>query len=286
MNKSGDLKRNIVTIFLLTALVILGSYLVYASLCGGTSCNASTSVEIINSKPNITNIEPISDVTLVADSTKEINVLFNVTDPNGVNDINKSTAKASVFKSGEATRYNYSCTNVSEADNTIRFNCSIQMYFYDGDGAWNGNVSIQDNSEVWETNETVNFSVNTLDDVDIDDTTINWANLAPGSNDNEGDAITFTNKGNQDYASINITGQNAISGSNILASTQFSIDVDTGQSSGQTYLDENNSIEWTGASLNHGASETEVMYTYVDIPSGQQPGTYTTSSDWAISFIS
>jgi len=287
MNKSGDFKKTGISSLIFILLIIMMGYIVYASLCGGTTCNASTSLDVINSKPNITNIESIPAVTLVADSTKEINVLFNVTDPNGVADINKSTANATVYKAGETDRYNWTCTNISEQDNTVRFNCSILMQFYDAAGSWTVNVSIQDNSEVWEINDTgVTFTVNTLDDVDIDDTTINWASLAPSSDDNEGDAITFTNKGNQDYASINVTGKNATDGSgNSIASTQFAIDVDAGQTTGQTYLNESMSKEWTGASLNHGVSETETMYTYVDVPEGQVPGTYSSESNWDISFI-
>jgi hypothetical protein len=285
MDKRGDVKKNIVWVLLLLSTSLFFSYAVYSALCGGTSCVAGTNIGVSNSKPNITNVESPGTTTLVAGTTKEILVYFNATDPNGKNDIDKSKANASVFKSGQTTRYNYSCINVSEQENTIRFKCAIQLYFYDGDGTWTVNVSAFDNSGARDINQTITFSVNTLDDVDIDDATINWANIPPNSNDNQGDAITFTNKGNQDYASINVTGKNATSGANNIPSTQFAIDVDAAQTSGQTYLDETQNLEWTGASLSHGAAETEVMYTYVDIPANQPSGTYTSVANWDMVFI-
>jgi len=284
MDKRGDVKKNIIALLMLVTIIVIASYSVYSSLCGGTTCNTGTSIVISNDRPNITSITPPGTITLTVAVTKEINVIFNATDPNGAADINKSTANASVFKAGETTRYNYTCTNISEQGNTIRFNCSIQMYFYDGEGTWTVNVSVQDNSELSVINQTATFSVNALDDVDIDDTTINWAGLTVGSNDNQGDAITFTNKGNQNYTKINVTGSNATSGSNKLAATLFSVDVDSGQTAGQTYLNET-TLEWAGASLIRGAAQTEVMYTYVDIPGAQPSGTYTGDSNWAILFI-
>ena len=286
MEKQGNLKRNTLALFIVLALLVMLCYSVYGALCGGTTCNTGTSLGIVNSKPNITAIVPPTAVTLIAGTTTEIFVSFNVTDPNGAGDINKSTANATVFKTGEISRYNYTCTNQSETADTVVFNCSILMQFYDSAGAdWTINVSIQDNSEVRETNETVTFTVNALDNVDRDDPTLEWSNLVPNTEDNEGEHITFTNKGNQDYASINVTGQNATSGSDNINSTNFAVDIDTAQSEGQTYLDETNSIEWTGASLSHGATETELMYAYVDIPALQPFGTYTSVADWDVLFI-
>ncbi len=239
---------------------------------------------VSNNAPTISNIETISAVTLVAGSTKEINILFNATDADGTSDINENTANATVSKAGETSRHNYSCTKVSEQDNTIRFNCSIQMYFYDGDGTWNVNVSIQDNSEVWAIDDTTRtFTVNTLDDVDIDDTTINWNNVQASADDVEGDAITFTNKGNQNYVTIQVTGQDATDGSHTITAENFSIDTVSEATSGQDYLQDGNPITFDGSSLNKGASSTEVMYTYLDVPT-LLAGTFTSVSDWQITF--
>lgn len=286
MNNGGNYKRNITALILLATLTIFLCYSVYGALCGGTTCAPGTSVSIVNSKPNITDVTPPGAVTLIPNNVKAITIKFNVTDPNGAGDINKSTANATVFKVGETSRYNYTCTNISETADTVEFECGIDMQFYDGDGEWTINVSIQDNSEVWETNETVTFTVNTLDNVDMDDPTLEWNNLVPNTEDNEGEHITFTNKGNQDYASINVTGQNATSGSDNLNSTNFAVDIDTGQVSGQTYLLDNATLEWVGASLSHGATETELMYSYLDVPALQPFGDYTSIANWDVLFIS
>jgi len=243
-----------------------------SSICVGSCAGGNN--------PSISNIESIPDVTLIADSTKKINILFNVTDNDGTSDINENTANATVYKSGETSRYNYSCTKVSEQDNTIRFNCSIQMYFYDGAGTWNVNVSIQDNSETWAIDDTTRtFTVNTLDDVDIDDTTINWNGITASTDDVEGD-----NKGNQDYTIIQVTGYNANDGgSQTITAENFSVDIVTGATSGQDYLENGIPVTLTDAFINRGASETETMYTYVDVPPFLA-GTFISTSDWQITF--
>jgi len=108
-----------------------------------------------------------------------------------------------------------------------------------------------------------------------------------GTDDNEADnTITITNGGNQVYANFDITGQNATGQTftDLINADKFSVDNLGGQTSGQVYMISNTPVDVTSKlSLNSkGASVTEQIFFYADIPSGIRADTYLSDTAWAI----
>ena len=241
--------------------------------------NVSSSADII--PPVINWVENISAVTLNGGTTKTFYVLFNASDSGS--GINVSTANLSVYKTGEITRYASLCNNNTYQN---QFNCSVTMQFYDGAGVWSINASISDNSNNQISNSTQTFTVNALDYVSQDNSSISWSSVFSVTNDNEADTpMILTNGGNQDYSNISIKSYNStgIVEGQVIQAENFSVDALTGQTTGQTYMSDGNYVQpldLTGLN-NHGSSITESIYFYVDVAS-LKPDTYKSDTNWVI----
>ena len=260
-----------------------------ASESGWGSENRSLRINYTaDNAPQITQVQPVSAITLSAFSTKTVNVLFNVTDNDGYSDLNDSLAYCSLSKTGEITRNSSSCTAQDQSGNDLVYNCSLDIYYYDAAGTWNISCYAEDNGGLNATNNTETATVNDLNYVTQNSTNLNWQGLTPGNSDEEASApVVFTNGGNQDYTSFNITAQNATYDSNTIPRDNFMIDYETGQSSNQTYLNDSG-VDWAEGSLLRctypcSTNSTEFAYVYVDTPTGILAGVYSSISEWVIS---
>ncbi|MBR9705964.1 hypothetical protein GOV14_02945 [Candidatus Pacearchaeota archaeon] len=271
-------------------LVVIGS--INAAECGSQDCSGSMSLVLGNSAPVITfvNITGSSTVVLNGGTTKTVYVIFNVTDNNGYADINSSTSNVTFSKPGETTRGSASsCVNLANTTLTSQFNCTVSLQFYDGAGSWIINATIDDSnqSDSSATNGSINATVSALDYVSQDVSAVSWTSVTTGTNDQEAAAaMVLTNGGNQNYTNISIKGFDATGGSNseVIFAENFSVDPDTGQSSGQVYMvnDTYTDVAVLTGLTNYGASSTENVYFYVDTSSGLQPDTFTSDSSWSI----
>ena len=281
-------KRNsLLVMAILLASVLLFLPLITADTCVGENCNANINLTIGNVAPTIPQVFPVSAITLNGGTTKVVTIGFNASDENGYGDLNLTTAQISLSKGGETTRTSSSC--ISTADNGLvsTISCNVTMQFYDGSGSWTITATIKDNTGVTATNDTTEAVVNALDYVTQDVTYVNWGDATLGTDDNEADnTITITNGGNQVYANFDITGQNATGQTftDIINADKFSVDNLGGQTSGQVYMISNTPVDVTSKlSLNSkGASVTEQIFFYADIPSGIRADTYLSDSAWAI----
>jgi len=284
MNKKA---RSILGMILIVmSFVALMMYFVTADTeCIGQGCSVSTSLTVGNSAPTVIEVEAGITITLTAETLKTANVTFNVTDLNGFADINSSTAQCVGFKIGESSRTSTSCTALTQGGNDASYDCSVDFQYFDSAAAdWAWNCTISDNSAVNASNETVSFTVNSLNFVDVNLTTISWAVANPGINDEEADApMNFDNGGNQDYQTAFVAAFNATDGgSNSIPATAFSLDNLTGQTTGQTFMGENVSTNISSFfTLTHGASANEDVFVYVDMPS-VPTGSYTSTDNWII----
>jgi len=261
--------------------ILLVSF-VNSSECASEVCGLSTSTVVTNDPPSVPNCWTISAITLNAQSTKVVSVYCNVTDTGSYTDINVTSATGQFTKSGETTRSSGAggCWNSAASGTTMKVGCNVTFQYYDGSGSWSYNITIQDNSQGQATNTSYTATVNALDYVDVSATSISWSSVSPNTNDNEATtAITWTNGGNQPYATLGVTAYNATSSGNTIHADKFMIDDQTGQTTGQTYLDDSVSIDWVPFSLPDGSSSTEVGYFYVDI-GNLPPGTYTSTTNW------
>jgi hypothetical protein len=271
-----------------TILSLLAMVLLSAMVFAGTDTH-TTDLSLGNSAPTITNVDAIPAVDLVAGGTVPVYVVFDVTDINGYADIDLTQGEVVLSKSGEVSRTNTTgnCASSNDGANTVTFNCTVTMYFYDGAGSWNVNVSGRDDAAVLAYNDTTSVTVNALDDILFNDTAINCGSgLVAASNDNKCEVLQITNRGNQNYASMNETGYNLdddTTGTYVIGAPQFS--VSTTDTPVGTALSNGAEVAIPSTTLNKGASSTLNIYTYVDIPTGRPADTYTSTSDWIIEAI-
>lgn len=280
MNKQGKMNRSAFAVVVLLALAI--SLAVYAG-----SDTHTTSFDVGNANPTITNVESVAAVDLNPGTTTDVYVLFNASDNNGYADLNFSSAQVVLSKAGESDRTSSSCSAIANGTIESRINCTIAMQFYDDDGSWTINVSIADNAAALAYNDTTTVTVNALDDILLNDTAISCGSaLASPSSDNGCDVFKITNRGNQNYASLNYTGYNFdddLTGTYVINVGNMSVNV-TDSALGQSLVD-SAPITITDAVLPDGASSDEVIYPYIDIPSGMPADTFTATSDFTIEAI-
>jgi len=238
--------------------------------------------------PQITQVQPVSAITLSQFSTKSFNVLFNVTDADGFADLNDSKAWCALSKTGEATRNSTVCTAQDQSGNDLVYNCTLDMLFYDSAGLWNISCYAEDSSGNTAINDTETTTVNDLNFVAQDSTSLNWTSLIPGNEDEESlTPLILTNGGNQDYTNFTITSRNATFGSYNIPHSQFLVDNETNKTFGQIPLNDSG-VNWNEGSLLTcvepcSSNSTEFAYFYVDTPTGIFAGVYTGISNWTIS---
>lgn len=272
--------RTIIGLVVLLALVL--------TVIAGTD-DHTTTLSIGNSAPYIKNVYNVPNVDLSAGTFVNVYVAYNVTDNNGFADINTSEAKVYLNKTGETTRSNATgtCSNTNDGINTVTFNCTIPMYFYDSAGLWTINATIIDNQGSSAYNISFNVTVNTLDDILFNDTAISCGtNLLSPSIDNACDDLLITNRGNQDYTSMNETGYHLdddTTGTYIIDASEFS--VNTTDSVNGTYLVNATETIIPDSTLSRGQASNLTWYMYADIPSSRPADSYTSTQNWIIEAI-
>ncbi|MFH1840346.1 MAG: hypothetical protein ABH849_04315 [Nanoarchaeota archaeon] len=119
--------------------------------------------------------------------------------------INRSSAIGSFNKSTEATRTNSTCLNVSEVGNTITFNCSISVWYWDANGNWTINATVKDNFGASVQNVTREMELLLTTGMVMAPTALTWATLAPTSTDSlANENITINNTANKDITDGNV----------------------------------------------------------------------------------
>lgn len=283
MNKKARSAVGIVLV-VIAAISVMVFVVTADTECTGQDCSVGTSLTVGNSVPTITDVESGITITLTGESTVPVNVIFNVTDTNGFADLNDSTAQCIGFKTGEANRTSSSCSVFGQSGNDARYNCTDTFQYFDAAASdWAWNCSVSDDSAASDFNDSVTFTINSLNFVDVNETTISWAVVNSGTEDEEADApINLDNGGNQDYETSFVTAYNATNSSNIIPATNFSLDADTGQTTGQTYMVENVSVNITSFfTLPHGNASNEDIFVYVDMPTVPN-GIYASTNNWLI----
>jgi len=161
---------------------------------------------IQNIAPAIPFVESISAQNPVESSYRDVTFKFMAQDSDGYSDLNDSSALAKFTRAGETAR-SASCTSVGgEADGGYKnYTCTVQMWYWDGAGAWDVNVSIADVNAARAENNTANFTYNQLTAIVISPSTVNWPQILPGD----------ANKTASDFTTINNTGNAVISSGNV-----------------------------------------------------------------------
>jgi len=266
-------------------------YLVFSPVtadeCIGQNCIINAII-IINDTA-IASVNATDTITLNGGTTAVVSVNFTASDGNGgYTDLNDSSALVTLTKDGEAIRSSDSCDILSHPDNlSTEYNCSVIMWFYDSEGSWNVNASIMDNRGKEAEDTSQNSIVNPLDYVSQDTMQLSWPGVKLGQSYSEASApIVLTNGGNQDYSYIGILGHDAIGSTygDTIATELFSTSPFSNQTAGTIYLMDSQYVQNPDlAGLNsHGASVTQNIYFYLDVPSHLMVDTYNGDGPWSM----
>ena len=241
-------KRDLLILSGVLILIILIPYIYSADDVAARKAGFGVWVVISNQNPtNITinnvtgqNFDPkTSDV-------QGIVISFNVSDPDGLGNVNGSDGNARVvvnFTLGSPDiaqfRTGGSCTNVTNDDDTspdkVTFTCTVNMKYYDNSSnAWVANITVYDsNSGSGYSNGT--FTYNALSGFliiarDVNEgANINFSGANVGQSDLLAKApLLLNNTGNDDFDQINITGAALLEqggGSGSIAITSFYVNV-------------------------------------------------------------
>ncbi|MBU2612127.1 MAG: hypothetical protein KKB62_00210 [Nanoarchaeota archaeon] len=178
----------------------------------GEASSGSTSLNITigNSAPTIPYVQVITAKNPTEDSTTTITFNFTVTDSDGSSNINTSSGKAYFQKSVETTRSNLSCANYPAVGNSINFSCTIDMWYYDGNGAWTINVTASDINGADAENSSTTFTYNILTAMKMSPTSLSWTSVNLQDNDtgSNNDPVVINNTGNAESLGVNTTAYN------------------------------------------------------------------------------
>jgi len=220
-------------------------------------------------------------------SIKTIYINFNVTDQDGATDLNDTSAKIYLNKTGEPSRFNTSCTPANNPGNTETYTCAIDMQFYDLSGEWTINASIKDNSDSYAENTTETFTYGTLTAMVLGKSSLNFTNADLGEQNKASDQNPqiIDNTGNQNITQVNVTAFDLINSLEIFNATYFTMNATDGSGFGYQ-LQNNTPVTISNAFIARdiGGSDTNgSLYLYVDVPpSGLTAGQYNSYTNWLI----
>jgi hypothetical protein len=221
---------------------------------------------------SILSVNQISPVTLSGGQITNVSFIFNVTGT-----FNSAQAN---FTHGNESRSG-DCNSISIDE----FNCTVSMYYYDSDGIWNVNVYAISSSNITYENSSTFFTINSLDFVNIMNSSFEWNLVYPNSTFNIANNQVITqNLGNQNYNNVEIKGFNATSNLSVLMADNFTI---SNESTPYSYvrMEENIFVNVSSIlELPKGNTSTQTIYAYVDIPDGMVVGTYNGGDLWNIKY--
>ncbi len=205
------MKRGAILLVISVVLILLVSSVVSAGLFDwlkktitgkATEGTLDMNISLGNTPPNITFVTPIDSISLSNDNPVTVNFNFTVHDPNGVDNIDTTTATGNLSKSGEDSRTNTTCAYVGANGDgyTGNFTCNVVLWYWDGDGTWTVGTSIQDKSGATYHNITQTATVEVLDGILLNNADLGWSSVSAGGINTTADtAVIINNTGNQDY---------------------------------------------------------------------------------------
>ena len=254
-----------------------------------------------NQAPTIPFVQAISAQDPVESSTRSITFNFTATDTNGMGDIDNDTAKGYFQRAGEVTRNNTTCIPRNASTSSITFTCTIDMWYFDQNGAWTINVSIQDDSTEYAENSSTTFTYNLLTAMVMSPTEINWPeiNLPDTDIGSTDDPITINNSGNNELLNINVTAYN-LRGEQITTQYIFANNFtvgDTTEGCSGTAMVNATSINVTSAILYRGnnslnynnatSGQEQIFFCLKGVPPGISAQSYSSSAygAWEIKIL-
>jgi len=183
-------------------------------ITGAVTFSSTVASIQINALPVVYNVFLKNETALtVSESTiKQINLSFIANDTDGAGTLDNTTAAIQINKTGEAVRFNFTCTPNSTLSLTqgINYSCSVFVWYFDGGGDWTINASIKDSLGGYGENRTEQLFIGTLTAMAMYPAALTWPTLESGATNqtSNADPITINNTGNKDInvGGITVTG--------------------------------------------------------------------------------
>jgi len=271
----------------------------------GKASSQETNVSVTVAGGNKAVIETVSvaaSYTPVENENHSITAYVTVYDADGVNDVNDSATQIKFTKSGETTRQNTSCINLTDIDaNRANFSCVVDLWYWDGNGVWNINATGNDlGNKTLAENSTESFTYNLLYAMVISPNVLTWPSVTPGAvNQTSNNHPTLVNNTGNYNGTINMTGINLLGedtpsekiyAENFTAGIVNDCDL-TGIN--MTYLVNNtevvinNSVANRGnLSLGSGSGQEQIYYCIPLVPNPLSSQTYSTNAlgGWTLAY--
>lgn len=272
------------------ALLLLSAFAITTMAADSATMNPSLTVA--SAVPVITGMAVGAasyDPTESANTT--ITVTLNVSDANGVADLDDS--KVSIYVDDAATfatavgKYTRLCTPTANLSATVRsYTCQTDLEFYDAAGTYSTNLTAGDQAtDIWNNTGTnaPTFTWTTLVAATVDDAGITFGTVSLGVENQTAaeNPTTVTNTGNADLY-FNITGADLTGATYTFEIGNFSVSLDATPTAEMVLTTGTQQIivGGTNASVSAGASTTEDLYWYVDVPATMLPDAY--SASWVL----
>ena len=270
-------------------MTILLSFSMITVVGAPTTVNFTVNLSIGgNAVPVVTWVESGLTPNPVESTTTTVWILFNASDNNGHADLDYSTAQVRLTRAGETERASGSCVNYNNDSLTKLFNCSVNMEYYDEDGAWTINASVQDFSAAYDDDTGTTLAYGTLQAVRGSPLGISFGTVNLGQNLSAPDnPLVLNNTGNQNFTEINLTAYDLVGQDNpaqYIAASDLYANISLDEIGDQ--LINNTMVVLTNGTLIRDIGGTDYnrnLYIWVDVPSsGLSNQNYTSSSSWQI----
>ena len=235
---------------------------------------------------NATSYDPTEAGTIT------VRIDFNVTDVDGVANLNNSACKCEfdnavpwqgLYESASDTN----CDNLTIDADTVQYTCLVDMQYWHENNTYSVNVTVKDN-ETWASNATETFVYNLLVASSLDTANVDFGTIINsdyGTNKTDANSpTTITNTGNK-ILSLKITGANLTDDASVAADVdagRFFVDTDSDVSGAAQLTTSQQTI--TGASVpvedSTPGGNTEDIWWFFNVPSPFAPGTY--SGTWIL----
>jgi len=306
-------------IFLLSSLIII-FLIAFTSLTIPTASADSffdwisgratkpTNVTITVSQIRIPFVSAIPTQSVTEGSKTNIHFYFNATIPGGnASYINKTSAVGNFSLGGETTRQNSSCKNVSEGVDWVNFSCKIDIWYWDGAGAWTVTAFIKDNSQNGAVNTSTSMTLQESTCFVVSPNELTWQTIIPGAtnqvSDNDPTLLNNTCNDNIDPTHIYINATDLVGVTNItysILSSAFMTDIETGSAAeciGGASLSNKTDVAILNANLTAGnnsknygnatSGQEQLYYCIPLVDSGLIAQTYSTSrfGSWTVKIV-
>ncbi len=155
--------------------------------------------------PKVTNMVIDGPIELVAGSFSIVYCNATVSDDNNISDLKNISSflyhtSVSVMADDDRNNHytNHSCKEVSSTKYSADYSCSFVVYYYANNGSWVCNITAEDKSNYFGSNET-GTTVNSLLAIDVSPDIIDYGELSPGDISSGDVTVNITNVGNIDF---------------------------------------------------------------------------------------